>query len=594
MSYSLRGAVAAVIAVGALSAFSVSIQAAPPAWAEGRILVQPQAGLPEAVLQKLLEKHGSRIQARIDRLGIRVVTVPPKAEEAIARALAKHPHIQFAERDALVAPGVFVPNDPKYSSAWHLPKIGTPSAWDISQGAGVTVAILDSGVDPTHPDLVAQMVPGWNSVDSSTNTADIFGHGTKVAGTVAAATHNSIGVAGVAGMASLMPIRVSNRSDGYAYWSDIARGLTWAADHGALVANISYSASGSSTIKNAAQYLRNKGGLTVVAAGNDGNNPGFAENTAVISVAATQSNDTRASWSNFGDYVDISAPGVGIWTTQNGGTYGAPSGTSFASPVTAGVVALIMSANPTLSPDDVEQILTGSADDLGTAGWDQYYGEGRVNATRAVQMALSAQPADSQPPTATVTSPSAGSTVKDTVTVAVNALDNVGVARVDLYAGSTLVGSDLTVPYGFAWDTTTVSDGSVTLSARAYDSAGNLGQSAGVTVKVSNAAAPVDTTAPTVQITSPSSGATVSGTVNIQASASDNVAVTVLKIYVDGVLSCAGNAATLSCPWNTRNATKGSHTLNAVAADAAGNSRSSSLSVTVGGRDSGTRGSSKK
>ena len=125
---------------------------------------------------------------------------------------------------------------------------------------------------------------------------------------------------------------------------------------------------GSSSVASAAQYLRGKGGLTVVAAGNSSTNPGYADSPYIISVSATDSSDNKASWSNYGAYVDVAAPGVGIWTTTNGGGYGAVSGTSFSSPMTAGVVALMMAANPGLSPADLESALKSSADDLGAAG----------------------------------------------------------------------------------------------------------------------------------------------------------------------------------------------------------------------------------
>jgi len=135
--------------------------------------------------------------------------------------------------------------------------------------------------------------------------------------------------------------------------------------------------------------MRDRGGLVVMAAGNDGADPGLADNSAIIAVSATTASDTTASWSNYGDYIDVSAPGVSIQTTTNGGGYGSASGTSFASPVAAGVVALIKGANPELSPDEVESILEASAKDiLPASDWDPHFGHGRVNAALAVQMAL--------------------------------------------------------------------------------------------------------------------------------------------------------------------------------------------------------------
>lgn len=501
-----------------------------------------------------------------------VVEVPRGAEEALAR----HPQVKFAEVDELAALGVIVPNDPKDTSAWHLPKIQAPTAWDVATGRGVTVAVLDTGVDGAHLDLAANLVPGWNVISNSADTSDINNHGTWVAGTVAALTNNGLGVSSIAGDAKVMPMRITDRADGYAYWSDIARGLTWAADHGAKVANISYSVTGSATVASAAQYMRGKGGVVVAAAGNDSTLLTTANSPYIITASATDANDVRASWSNYGNLIDFAAPGVGIWTTSRGGSYGAVSGTSFASPTTAAVAALVMAANPGLPPADVEAVLQNSADDLGTAGWDTTYGHGRVNAARAVTLANQTVARDTQAPTVAISAPAPGSTVEGVVNVDVSASDSYGVMKVDLYAGSTLVGSDTTAPYAFSWDTAGLAAGSsVTLTAKASDAANNVGTSAGVSVKIGG---PADTTPPTVTLTNPADGATVSGTVTLSATGSDNAQLSSVSIYADGKLMCTASTAT-SCGWNTRKVKTGSHTVTPTANDAAGNQ--SSLSVTV-------------
>lgn len=567
----------------ALTAGYVADASAAPKWAEGRVLVQTKAGLSDAELDKVLKGHNGKAIGRIRQINLHVVQVPAQAEEAVARALAKNPNIKFAELDLLVTTEQ-VPNDPQYTSAWHLPKIQAPTAWDSSQGNGVTIAILDSGVDASHPDLAGKLVSGWNAADSTTNTADISGHGTKVAGSAAATVNNGIGVAGVAGAARIMPVRVTNSSDGSAYFSAIASGLTWAADHGAQVANISYDMlTTSSSVSSAAQYMNSKGGVVVVAAGNTGTDRGYSDSPYMISVSATDSSDVKASWSSFGYYVDVTAPGVSIWTTTNGGGYGAVNGTSFASPVTAGVVALMKAANPSLSPATLEQVLESTATDLGSAGWDTAYGYGRVNAAAAVQIAVQTQNIDSQAPSVSLTSPSGGSTVAGVTAVNISATDNVGVTRVDLYANGALVASDATTPFGFSWDTTAQADGSATLVAYGYDAAGNQGLSKGVSVTVKNAAEVklTDTVAPTVQITSPSNGAKITGVnVSIKASASDNVAVTKITAAVDSKTLCTSNSATLSCNWNIKKVAAGVHTLSVVAEDAAGNKTTTSIQVT--------------
>ncbi|HUE38705.1 MAG TPA: S8 family serine peptidase, partial [Candidatus Binatia bacterium] len=250
-------------------------------------------------------------------------------------------------------PAALTANDTNYWKEWHLQKINAPSAWDVSTGdAGVVIAILDSGIDSTHPDLAAKIVAGYNAYDNNSDTSDVGGHGTMVAGSAGAISNNGIGVASVAWQNPLMPIRVTD-TQGNGYASTIAKGLTWAADHGARVMNISFSGiAASSTITSAAQYVVGKGGIVVAASGNCGCADPTPENAYIISVSATNTDDTLASFSSTGSYVDVAAPGVSIQTTVQGGGYSSVSGTSFASPITAGVLALMMSVNPALGPSD--------------------------------------------------------------------------------------------------------------------------------------------------------------------------------------------------------------------------------------------------
>ncbi|MDO8332206.1 MAG: S8 family serine peptidase, partial [Fluviicoccus sp.] len=549
-------------------------------WAPGRILVAPNPGLPAAEFDKIIKAHGAQSSRKLNGIDVYVVEMPIQShgrEQALVQALARNPHMKFAEVDGAV-PMQQTPTDPYFTSAWHLPIIQAPAAWDLATGSGITVAILDGGVESTHPDLAAHIVPGWNFYDNNSNTSDVNGHGTRVAGVAAAVGNNALGVTGGAWNAKIMPMRISDPAGSITYYSIVANSLTWAADRGARVANISYIVSDVATIQNAAQYMRNKGGVVVASAGNTGLNMPSPNTSTIITVAATDSADQRTSWSAYGPIVDVAAPGVGIWTTNTGAGYGAFSGTSFSSPLTAGVVALMLSANPALQPSQVDSILTSTADDLGTPGRDDYYGYGRINAYRAVAAAKSAASTDNQVPTVSISSPTGG-TVKGIVTVGVSAIDNVGVTKVDLYAASALVATDIAAPYSFSWDTSTRVDGATTLTAKAYDAAGNVSSST-VNVSVANSTTiAADVTPPVVSISSPINGTTVSGNVSISVNASDNVAVSSVSLYVDGALKATGNGS-IAYKWNSRQASNGAHSIWAVARDAAGNSSTQTIQVT--------------
>lgn len=543
-------------------------------WVGARVLVQSRAGLSDADFDKIIKPHRGYSAQRIAGINLHVIELPAGADEKAVRQMLLHnPQVKFAELDKLV-PLEQTTNDPYLANAWHLPKIQAPIAWDTTRGLGVTVAVLDTGVDSTHPDLAGQLVPGWNMYDNNSNTADVHGHGTQVAGVVAAASNNALGVASVAWQAKVMPVRIS-QPDGYALFSTIASGLTWATDNGARVANISYGVSGSSAVQSAAQYMRSKGGVVIVAGGNSGVYDATAPHTAMLSVAATNSSDVRTSWSTYGEFIDISAPGSGIWSTARGGGYAAVSGTSFASPVTAATAALVKAINPGLAPSQIDAILTSTANDLGTAGYDIYYGNGRVNAAAAVAQALQTPALDVLAPAIAIASPAGGVTVSGIVPVDISASDNVGVARVDFHVNGKLIASDTSAPYSFSWDSTLTANGTASLAAYATDAAGNQGVSSTVSVTVSNTVtsqiSPQDTTAPVVSIINPANGSWVGAIVTIQITATDNVAVTRLSLYIDDVLVSISSASALTYSWNTANTSSGAHTLRAVAVDAAGN-----------------------
>jgi subtilisin family serine protease len=356
------------------------------AQSSARLLVQAKAGVSAAALHDLFGAQGvSRVQ-RIRRIRLHVLAVAPARLAETEAALRADARIAFVERDRAIAPAM-LPTDPDFSQQYHLARIDCLAAWDITIGSATApIAILDSGVDATHPDLVGKLVLGFNLYDHSSDTHDVSGHGTMVAGIAAAASNNGLGVSGVAWANPIMPIRVTD-GDGFAYLSTIANGLVWAADHGARVANLSFAVFGAQSINVAAQYFAAKGGVTFAAAGNDGFMHDDAANPWVISVAATDQSDRIAKFSSSGSYVDLAAPGVMITTTAMGGGYATVSGTSFASPVAAGVAALVRSVNPTLTSTQVTDLLKANAVDVGDAGYDSHSGWGRVDALNAVAAA---------------------------------------------------------------------------------------------------------------------------------------------------------------------------------------------------------------
>lgn len=572
-------------AIAALFAITVGLLVASPdalaqpnlPFVPGRVLVEPRAGVSDAAFQATLRAHGGRSLGKLRALNTHVVQLAPGlSETTVAARLNAERNVKFAEVDAYVAPASTV-NDPLFANEWHLGKIGAPTAWNTDTGTGVTIAILDTGVN-AHPDLVPNLVAGWSAFDNTTNTADLYGHGTGVAGAAAAAGNNALGVASVAYSAKIMPIRISDAT-GVTTYSVVANALTWAADRGARVANISYSDMYKSyTVTNAANYFRSKGGSVVVAAGNNGIDEGYGPSDAFVVTSATDSNDTIASWSSYGSMVDIAAPGVSVLTTTPSGSYAYWSGTSLSTPVVAGALALIYAAQPAYTPSQAESILFSTAVDLGLVGKDSKYGYGRVNAQAALAAVGAPPPTDTTPPTVAITAPTGG-LVSGTVAVNVSASDNVGVTRVDLLVNGQALASDTSAPYAFSWNSSSVPDGSATLTAKAVDAAGNAATSAAVAVTVANNT--LDTTPPTVSFTNPADGAKVgNGKVTVTVTASDNRGVTSLSLAIDGITVATTNLSSLSYTWSTRSIAKGTHTLVATARDAAGNTGTRTISVT--------------
>jgi len=544
----------------------------------GRVLVKFRANVGLDYARQIVAALGVREDGVLPATGVLVLDLPEQADEAgFANALANRPDVEFAELDRIVKPADVLPNDPWFVN-WegHLRRIQAPTAWSTTVGSSnVVVAILDTGVDANHEDLAGKIVPGWNSYANNSATTDVSGHGTAVAGTAAAASNNGLGVASVCWLCRIMPIRVSDMT-GYATYSSIANGLTWAADHGARVANISYVVSDSSTVTSAAQYFQGKGGVVTSSAGNYSTFSNSADNPYVLTVSATDYFDVIYSYSNTGKNIDVAAPGDSF-STQMGGGYVSTGGTSYSAPIVAGVAALVMSANPSLSADQVQNIVKQSADDLGATGWDPVYGTGRVNAARAVSMAAAGGTVDTIPPTVGFVYPNAGVDVAGAFTVQISASDNTGVSAVELSVDGTSIGSTAISPYAFQWDSRLVANGPHLFSARATDLRGNSSATS-ITVNVQNLL--VDSTPPSVAISSPANGSKVSVNLPVYVNASDNTNVVRVELYADGVLVSASTSAPFTTKWNTKKVSTGAHNLQCRAYDLVGNSGVSQI-VTV-------------
>jgi subtilisin family serine protease len=388
-----------------------------------RVLVRVADGTPAAVL-------GPEAALIFDRW-YAVPTLPGEDPADGVQRLESLKYIEVAEVDRVIRlephravaadfSGIdsVTPNDPFYHLQWHLPAIEAPDAWDTNAGSGVVVAIVDSGISLGGDDLDCRPLAG--EFNAFTNTAapgagaDDNGHGTHVAGTVGQCTNNGVGVAGVAGNSSLMAVKVLDAA-GSGLNSYIASGIVWAAENGADIINLSLRATCPSAIQFDAVDTAIAAGVVVVAAtGNDANEPGYsgqigspACHPAVIAVGATDYNDDRSPYSNWGSAIDVVAPGGDMSADENGDGRGDGvlqekfdsadptdwgywwmDGTSMAAPHVSGTAALMLSANPAATIDQVKKALEVTATDRGASGWDMYYGHGLIDAERAIDAVL--------------------------------------------------------------------------------------------------------------------------------------------------------------------------------------------------------------
>jgi thermitase len=324
---------------------------------------------------------GVELEQAVPQLHAYLVRVAPKRQAAAVRALRASRAVVRAGPDVVAHALDTTPNDSEWPLQAGLRVVGLPRAWDTSRGsAGLVVAVVDTGVDASQPDLRGAVVPGVNLIDPSAAPHDDHGHGTAVAGVVAARANNGQGMAGVCWFCLIMPVKVLD-SSGSGDDLRIAAGIVWAVDHGARVINLSLGGPGSTPeLEAALAYASRKGAIAVAAAGNSGTTLPFypAADVNALSVAATTTADHPYTWSNYGQWVDVAAPGCNVAPARGGG-YGLFCGTSSATPIVAGLAALVLSAHPGATPAEIQGAIQRSGAPL--PGVVQF---GRVDAPAAL------------------------------------------------------------------------------------------------------------------------------------------------------------------------------------------------------------------
>lgn len=383
-------------------------QLSPGEYNTQRVMVGFDSSLP------MLDHSGIRLRAHSIGEGIAVVEVPAGEDAlSVVTSLRSRSGLTFAEPDVV---RTISANDPYIAYQWGLERIGAPSAWDSGEaGSGVVVAVVDTGVSADGADGFSSLLVGKDYVDDDADADDENGHGTHVAGTIAQATDNGIGVAGVAPGASILPVRVLD-ADGSGYTSDVVAGILYAISEGADVINLSLGSTAPSTSEELALAAAVEAGVLVVAAtGNDGSDSALnypAVYDDALAVAATDYNDTRTSYSNAGDGVDLAAPGGDTAADLDGNGYGDGilqetrnsngwgyyfyQGTSMATPHVAGAAAVLMGAGATA--EEARALLEETAMDRGADGWDREYGHGVIDLPSALAAMADEEDPDGEDP----------------------------------------------------------------------------------------------------------------------------------------------------------------------------------------------------
>jgi subtilisin family serine protease len=363
-----------------------------------RLTVTFERGVTRAEVDAVLSEAGVTLEQAVPAIRAYMVGVDPNRRDSALASLRGSAEVASAGQEVLADALDVTPNDAEWPRQWGLRVTGMPQAWSLVRGSAQTiVAVVDTGVDPSQPDIRDALVPGFDFVHQTQNAVDDEGHGTSVAGIIAARTGNGVGIAGVCASCLIMPVKVLD-DQGVGDDSVIAAGIVWAVDHGAKVVNLSLGGPGTTpALDDAVAYAVRKGAVVVAAAGNSSSVSPFypAASSGAIGVAATTEADRPYSWSSYGAWVKLAAPGCNPAPLLGGG-YGSFCGTSSASPIVSGLAALSLTASPASRPAQVEQAVEKTA--VPVSGFVQY---GRIDAPAAIS-ALAPPPPAPPPPAGTV------------------------------------------------------------------------------------------------------------------------------------------------------------------------------------------------
>ena len=375
-------------------------------WTSGKIFVQYDTHLSLEEITAALNLLGLMVSEPAVSSGMLVVDVPSGFEMESAVLAQSASGVQSASPVQMATAMDLIPNDPQFVDQQNLTMIDAAGGWDYTTGSGsVIIAVIDTGVDFTNTDLSGRFVQGYDFVNNDTNAMDDNGHGTHVAGIIAATGNNSYGIAGLDWSAKIMPIKVLN-SSGIGTELNVYYGILYAVDHGAQIINLSLGVENySALVASAVEYAYQHGVTVVASSGNTNSAVTYpAALPHVIAVGAVDDSENHAVYSNHGAELDVVAPGNSILSTSSTGLT-TKTGTSMAAPQVTGLVSLLKSIYP-VSPGQAKTAVETSSKDLGTTGWDEFFGNGLIQVQKAIEWLLARlasatprEPADESVPT---------------------------------------------------------------------------------------------------------------------------------------------------------------------------------------------------